>query len=154
MWQLSSLFSMISQWVDTVPKACAYITREVDGCPQLLVFHEAAVSGLQVPKGTIEHAESPYDAVLREVAEESGLTDFSAIRPLGADTWTREKADRLKHYRRYFFHLEVDEPRDAWEHTVTGRGEEVGDVYSYSWVPLPTDAAFRQNLDAQLSRLG
>ncbi|MFC6731908.1 NUDIX domain-containing protein [Haladaptatus sp. DYSN1] len=144
---------MISQWVDTVPKACAYITREVDGTAQLLVFHEPGVTGLQVPKGTVEPAESPFDAVVREVAEESGLTEFASIRPLGADTWTREKADRLKHYRRYFFHLEVEEPRDSWDHVVTGTGEEVGEVYSYSWVPLPTAVRLSQNLHAQLSKL-
>jgi ADP-ribose pyrophosphatase YjhB (NUDIX family) len=41
-----------------------------------------------LPGGGIEHAEDPYDTVVREVAEETGYT-VEVDRLLGVDSWTR-----------------------------------------------------------------
>ena len=52
-------------------KACPVVLRDVDTLEVLAFAHPLA--GLQLVKGTIEPRESPADAALRELREESGL---------------------------------------------------------------------------------
>ena len=57
-----------------VHKAVACVIRDTPDGLKLLVFtHPAGM--VQVPKGGIDPGESPEEAVLRELREESGLTD-------------------------------------------------------------------------------
>jgi 8-oxo-dGTP pyrophosphatase MutT (NUDIX family) len=130
-----------------VPKACVYVTR--GGGSQLLVFEADGHEDLQVPKGTIEPGESPWTAARREVAEESGLR-LQTLRRVASDVWPRRRG-RL--YLRQFFHADVDEPRDAWTHVVTGDGAERGERFHYSWVDLPTSRRFALSLDDYLGRI-
>lgn len=59
-------------------KVTAFITRATDTARELLVFmHPTA--GLQLPAGTVEIDETPEAAVLRETAEETGLTAVSIV---------------------------------------------------------------------------
>lgn len=67
-----------------IEKVAAFITRDVQqlgvATRQLLVFeHAHPAGGLQVPAGTVDPPEAPAAAVLREVAEESGLTDVAMV---------------------------------------------------------------------------
>lgn len=133
-----------------VRKACAYITR--GDRSELLVFRGPDHEGLQIPKGTVEADESADRAVRREVREESGLEEFDAVSPIVADVWTRRTAP-LKKYVRHFYHVRVDEPRDAWSHVVRGDGPERGQTFRFSWVDLPTDRSFALSLDDYLPRL-
>lgn len=116
-------------------KACAYVTRNGT---ELLVFEGPEHDGLQVPKGTIESDETPREAVVREIREESGLTDPRSIRHLTTDVWTRRRTPP-KRYRRHFFHVAVDENRESWTHVVTGTGAEQGLEFEYIWIEVPTD---------------
>lgn len=132
--------------VTYVPKVCAYLTRR-DGA-QLLVFRGPGHDGLQVPKGTVETNE-PLDAALRrEVAEESGLSIDDARR-VASDVWTR-RVGPLTKYVRHFYHADIDESRDQWNHVVTGHGEESGETFEYFWVDLPTTEPFALSLDDYL----
>lgn len=71
-----------------IEKVTAFITRESrDGRDLLLFKHPYA--GVQIPAGTVEDGETPEEAVLREVCEETGLTLLSVDQYLGC------KADRL-----------------------------------------------------------
>lgn len=64
-----------------VRKATAFITRESDSGREVLVFtHPRA--GIQLPAGTVEAGETFEQGVLREVHEETGLTDVSIIADL------------------------------------------------------------------------
>ena len=65
----------------TVEKVLAYVTRG----DELLVFRHRDFpdAGLQVPAGTVQDGESPDVAVLRELREESGLTDAAIVSRLG-----------------------------------------------------------------------
>ncbi|EFW90349.1 MutT/nudix family protein [Haladaptatus paucihalophilus DX253] len=135
----------------TEDKAYAYITRSGAQFRQLLVFeHANEDAGVQVPKGTIEDGEDPREAVVREVREESGLTEFDSIRPLSTDVWNHH--EKPKAYRRHFFHLVANVERDEWRHTVTGSGEDNGVVYSYFWVP-PGACSLARDMDDYIERI-
>jgi 8-oxo-dGTP pyrophosphatase MutT (NUDIX family) len=133
-----------------VPKVCAYLTRW-DGT-QLLVFRGPGHDGLQVPKGTVEPGESLATALRREIAEESGLSIDSASR-VASDVWTR-RVGPVKKYVRHFYHTDIDESRDRWDHVVTGHGDERGETFEYFWVDLPTTEEFALSLDDYLSTVG
>ncbi len=135
--------------VTYVPKVCAYITRNDD---ELLVFESPEHDGLQIPKGTVDPGEDPRAALCREIVEESGLSAFGPIQPVAHDVWTRYHAPP-KRYVRHFYHVPVHEPRDAWTHTVTGSGEEVGLEFEFSWVDVETDERFALDLDDYVSQL-
>ncbi|MFC6734272.1 MULTISPECIES: NUDIX domain-containing protein [unclassified Haladaptatus] len=126
-----------------VQKVCAYITR---GDGELLVFKGPGHEGFQIPKGTIEPGEEPQSAVLREIAEETGLGAVNGTRHLATDVWTRRFSPPRK-YIRHFFHATIHEPRDSWTHTVTGEGEEQGCAFEFSWVKLPSSDEFALSLD-------
>ena len=129
-----------------VPKVCAYLTRHHGS--QLLVFRGPGHDGLQVPKGTVEVGESLGTALEREVAEESGLSIDDASR-VASDVWTR-RVGPLKKYVRHFYHADIDESRDRWDHVVTGHGEERGETFEFFWVDLPTTEPFALSLDDYL----
>jgi 8-oxo-dGTP pyrophosphatase MutT (NUDIX family) len=68
--------------VPQVEKVTAFVTRGTGEAAELLVFRHGR-SGVQVPAGTVEADESPNSALLREVGEETGLTEVRLIRTLG-----------------------------------------------------------------------
>ena len=71
-----------------IEKVTAFISREsADGHDMLLFKHPNA--GIQIPAGTVEDDETPEEAVLREVSEETRLTSLSVGQYLGC------KEDRL-----------------------------------------------------------
>ncbi|WP_049892601.1 NUDIX hydrolase [Natronococcus jeotgali] len=140
---------MVGTEVPCVPKVCAYITRNGR---ELLTFEADGHDGLQVPKGTIEPGESPREALRREVAEESGLTELGSITRLAEDVWVR-RLSPPKLYRRHFFRVSVEEDRDAWTHVVTGEGEERGMEFEYAWRELPASREFALSLDDYVDRL-
>ena len=137
---------MSSSEVKYVKKACAYITRNGS---ELLVFEGPEHDGLQIPKGTIEAAEMPREAVYRETVEESGLATVTQFKHLVTDVWSRRESP-AKRYVRYFYHAPVYESRDAWTHTVTGTGQERGAEYDFFWVDMHTADGFALDLDDYL----
>jgi 8-oxo-dGTP pyrophosphatase MutT (NUDIX family) len=69
----------------TVPqleKVTAFVTRGVGNAAELLVFRHAR-SGVQVPAGTVDVGETPADAAVRELTEETGLTAVRLVQALG-----------------------------------------------------------------------
>lgn len=55
-----------------IQKVCPAILRERGGTLQLLLFRHPK-AGVQLVKGTVEKGESPDNATLRELYEESGI---------------------------------------------------------------------------------
>jgi 8-oxo-dGTP pyrophosphatase MutT (NUDIX family) len=70
-----------------IEKVTAFITRQSKNGDELLLF-EHPYAGIQIPAGTVEDGETPEQAVLREAAEETGLTSLSIHRYL---RYTEEK---------------------------------------------------------------
>ena len=70
-------------------KVTALITRETKASPEILVFQHPS-AGIQLPAGTVELNESFTAAVIREVAEETGLTQVT-IRKLLSERIVHEQ---------------------------------------------------------------
>jgi 8-oxo-dGTP pyrophosphatase MutT (NUDIX family) len=145
-----------------IEKACACVVQR----GRVLVFrHPLASAGVQLPKGTLEPGESPVDAVVRELAEESGLR-LSVNPQLIAEmkfTGSTSKLypDRAPTQQRWFiFRFDAVAPLpEQWSHTATGSPEEHGLVFDYFWHPLAesfaaahrgSDARFATVIDALL----
>lgn len=58
------------------------------------------------PKGHVEPGEAPEVAAVREVAEETGLTDLRVIAPLDAVTWRFQWRGRLVNKTCHFYLME------------------------------------------------
>lgn len=119
-------------FLDMKQKALAYIYRSTPRGDEVLVFdHEEKYGNEinpQVPAGTIEEGESPKDAVLREVFEESGL-EFA-----GPTSFLGEFA--FKDIKRYVFTFKSKGLPDNWDHLVKGTGTDKGMIFSYYWVSI------------------
>ncbi len=125
-----------------IEKACACVVQR----GRVLVFrHPHTIAGVQLPKGTIEPGEAPVAAVMRELAEESGLM-LSATPKLIAEmkfTGSPNKAfpERPPTQQRWFiFRFDaVETLPEHWSHTATGSPEEDGLIFDYFWHPMATD---------------
>jgi 8-oxo-dGTP pyrophosphatase MutT (NUDIX family) len=111
-----------------------YVERS-DG---LLVFdhRDHPEAGTQVPAGGVDRGEELLDAVSREVREETGVLLDAEPTPLGE----YEHLDGLgQPTLSYFFRVDApgDLP-DAWQHVVTGDGDDIGLVFDCRFDPAPT----------------
>lgn len=68
-------------------KVTVFVTREAALGRELLVFRHPT-AGVQLPAGSVELGEAVEAAALREVAEETGLTDTVIVASLGTRTYT------------------------------------------------------------------
>src|SRR5699024_10282544 len=115
-----------------IKKAYGYVTRVKEGKTQVLVFrHPSAEAGIQIPKGTVEPNESTYNAVIREIEEETGLKNFEVENLIADDYW--EYDDGTMH-NRYFYKINVSNVPDTWEYNPTGSGGEERLTFDYFWI--------------------
>lgn len=98
-------------------KVTAFVTREGEHGRELLVFRHPT-AGVQLPAGTIEPGETPEQAVLRELCEETGIDQAEIVRRLGMMTMEDEEigldSDEyllLRDVRRMRYPGEPDVPR-------------------------------------------
>lgn len=80
--------------IRVVPKVTALLTRVGLAGPELLVFQHPT-AGVQLPAGTVEMGESVEAAVLREVAEETGLSQVHIAQYLGMQVITLPPERRM-----------------------------------------------------------
>ena len=107
-------------------KSFSYIIRLSQAGPELLVFDSLEEPGLEVPKGSAQPGETPAQAAVREVWEESGLTGLILIRELGVIVWQDEE--------QHFFLFKTDQALpDRFEHVMTGYDGDRGTRYQYRW---------------------
>jgi 8-oxo-dGTP pyrophosphatase MutT (NUDIX family) len=74
-----------------------------------------------LPKGHIEGDESPVDAAIREVAEETGLSDVAVVAELPTIDWYFRDRGRLVHKICHFYLIEsaVGEPVPQQDEGIT-----------------------------------
>ena len=118
-----------------VEKVVAYITKD----DRLLVFrHVDSDAGIQVPAGTLERGEGPYDAVMREAREETGLDRLEIRRFLGSRDYEMSSHGLAGLHRRYYYHLTCTGNAPAvWRHFETGGGTSEAIAFELYWVRLP-----------------
>lgn len=120
-----------------IKKVYGYVTRIKEGKPQVLVFqHPIAEAGIQIPKGTVQPKEDTYDAVLREMEEETGLRIFHVEKLLAEDLW--ENDNGIIH-NRFFYKIRVLNVPDEWDYEPTGGGEEEGLTFHFFWISSAND---------------
>lgn len=115
-----------------IKKAFGYVTRFKEGQKQVLVFqHSIPEAGIQIPKGTVEPGESTYDAVIREVQEETGLDNFTVEAFIAEDLF--EYKEGVVHHR-FFYEIQTMDDREAWDYKPTGGGGEIGLTFHFFWI--------------------
>ncbi|MEL7338959.1 MAG: NUDIX domain-containing protein [Bacteroidota bacterium] len=135
-------------------KVLAYITRQQGGKRQLLIFshRDFPEAGLQVPGGSVQSREGLQEAVLREVEEESGLTNFSKLTFLGERFFVAH--DKREIHQRHFFHLRHNQQSpDRFLHHVSAGEEDQGLAFQYEWFDLGKVPALAVEQDAMLTLL-
>lgn len=137
-----------------VRKVVGYIVRE----EQLVVFtHDdipLEITGVQVPAGTIEPGETPEDAVVREVLEETGVNP-RIVKALGVELHdARPKKPEI--HERHFFHLEPvdDQTPERWP----GGESDASDgsepqSWTCFWIPLEQSQVLCAGFGAKLGQI-
>ncbi len=136
-----------------VRKAFAYVTR----AEELLVFRHRDFpmdeTGLQVPAGTVRAGESPERAAVREVIEETGLTDLALRGLVGiADYDVRPGRDEV--HERHIFHFEASAMTpDAWVWFEEHDGLAEPTAFEFQWIPLERGHVLSAGMGALLGEL-
>jgi 8-oxo-dGTP pyrophosphatase MutT (NUDIX family) len=114
---------------EVIGKATAVLIRVTSNERQVLVFDHPR-TGPQLPAGTVEDGESFEAAVVRELAEETGIEDTTLVRELARLDEVSPAGNR---FHRRIFHLEPTGPvAERWT-----RAHEGGpDVITLHWAPL------------------
>ena len=114
-----------------IQKVLAYILQE----EKILTFRhrDYPEAGLQVPAGTIDPGENPEEAVLREVAEESGLRGLQIQKKLGVFPYFH-KHKKEWHERHVFILVSEKILPEAWTHRVSSGSDDKGVVFEYEWL--------------------
>ncbi|MFD5552528.1 NUDIX hydrolase [Streptomyces sp. NPDC127068] len=116
----------------------------IEGGRVLLARHvpSRGESNWTLPGGRVEHAEDPFDAVIREVAEETGC-DAVVERLLGVDSRVIPPAERLSPGLPEHQNVGV-----FYQVRITGgrlRPEPNGETAESVWTPLPRVADLRRS---------
>lgn len=81
------------------------VYRERDGAMQFLLIKDP-YDNWGLPKGHLEGGETPVEAAIREVAEETGLMELRVVMQLPTIDWYFKDQGRLVHKFCHFFLLE------------------------------------------------
>ncbi|MDL2343636.1 NUDIX domain-containing protein [Deinococcus sp. MIMF12] len=114
-------------------RAVCQITRPTRGGTGLLVFDHVPDngSGVQIVAGGVDPGETPAEAALREVQEETGRTGFRLEGYLGSAGWINETY--AKRELRHFYHLTAPAGLpDTWDHAANGH------LFRFRWEALST----------------
>ncbi|WP_245681608.1 NUDIX hydrolase [Actinomadura kijaniata] len=134
-------------------RVAAYVIRW-RAVPELLVFDHVGMpqAGTQVPAGGVRPGEGLERAVLREVAEETGLLTASVVRRIAVED--KPHPDTRQPRRTTYFHLRAPATtEDAWHHTVRGDGGDAGLVFACRFLSLPLGWPLADGQDAWLGHV-
>jgi len=152
-WQLLQHGMDKGPFVDELVRrrAVVYATRDRGGRTELLTIEslEYPEEGIQVPAGRIDHDEPMEAGLLRELAEETGVTRARIVRELPSF-----ECNYRTYSHNHAFHVVVEEETpDEWEHRVVGKGADAGLTHHCRWVPLGADLPLWNTHDPMLAKL-
>ena len=107
-------------------KVCPVVIRSQNAETSILAFRHP-VAGNQLVKGSIEKLESPEEAALRELFEESGIEDVRIARSIGV--WESGYLSQVWHV----FQCDTPKLPDQWVHRTEDDG---GRNFTFFWHPL------------------
>ncbi|MDF9620046.1 NUDIX domain-containing protein [Pseudomonas entomophila] len=107
-------------------KACAVVLSSTPQ-PRILLFRHP-LAGVQLVKGTIEQGETPNEAALRELAEESGIDAAMIKDDLGC--WASGHLDQIWSFQ--LCQAQAGLP-EQWSHQTL---DDHGHVFEFFWAPL------------------
>lgn len=134
-------------------RVAAYVVRH-HSVPELLVFDHVGTpaAGTQVPAGGVGPDEELELAVLREVAEETGLSDVAVVRQVAVEDKPHPESGQPRRTTFFFLRTSTDTP-DAWEHRVGGDGEDADLTFACRFLALPLKQPLADEQDAWLGRI-
>lgn len=118
-----------------VEKVVAYVIEK----RRLLIFAHPMHPdvGLQVPAGTVECGEMLTAAVLRELREETGLSEFGTPEYLGVHDFDMSIFGRAETHHRHFFRVPLlQSAPERWRHIETSGGTAAPEIFEFYWVAL------------------
>jgi 8-oxo-dGTP pyrophosphatase MutT (NUDIX family) len=104
------------------------VFRRASGDPVFLLIRDP-YENWGLPKGHVERGETPEQAALREVGEETGIDRLELLAPLGTIDWFFREGPDLIHKYCHFFLMETDA-----EATRPQLEEGISECL---WLPLP-----------------
>jgi ADP-ribose pyrophosphatase YjhB (NUDIX family) len=131
-------------------RVVGYVTRG----RELLVFDHKGMQDVptQVPAGRVDSHESLEEGLVREVAEETGVS-VTVVREL-ADEEEFERLFGPGAHKSHAFHAQADlGGPDEWEHPVSGTGMDAGLVYACRWVSLDDPPLLWGTMDPLVEKL-
>jgi len=135
--------------MNTLHKVVACVVRYQDEFSEILAFkHPPPLGDCQIPKGTVEEKEDFENATLRELHEESGLTNCRIIKELGSfevicPGGPNGDLELERQIWNVFILGSNSTIPDNWHHIVTGDGIDEALNYEYFWHRLnETDDRF------------
>ena len=113
-----------------IQKVCPVILRQQSDSRQILAFRHPK-AGTQLIKGTLESGERPEVAVLRELAEESGINQATVVKKIG-----ELAVPETEQYWHIFLCQPAFDPPEEWSFFTTDGG---GLLFQFFWHELAED---------------
>lgn len=107
-------------------KACPVVLSSA--LPHKILLFRHPLAGVQLVKGTIEKGETPSEAALRELAEESGISDAVIGSDLGV--WHANHLNQIWSFQ--LCHVERPLP-EQWSHQTF---DDHGHLFEFFWASL------------------
>lgn len=134
-------------------RVAAYVIRN-RAVPEVLVFDHIGMpeAGTQVPAGGVKSGEELEEAVLREVAEETGLLTATVVRQIAVEDKPHPDTGRARRTSFFFLQASAEIP-DAWDHYVNGDGDDAGLTFTCRFLPLPLKEPLADDQDEWLGHI-